>query len=97
MLRCKKMKKDLTSWNPLLTLAGKRYYDGCRMRQRRHAARVRQSTATKEITIMQKNLKKLTILHSNDLHGDFLAEQVDKKLVGGLSSLSGYVNKVRSE
>ena len=46
---------------------------------------------------MQKNLKKLTILHSNDLHGDFLAEQVDEKLVGGVSRLSGYVNKVRSE
>ena len=29
-----------------------------------------------------KNLKKLTILHSNDMHGDFLAEQVDEKLVG---------------
>ena len=46
---------------------------------------------------MKKNLKKLTILHSNDLHGDFLAEQVDEKLVGGVSRLSGYVNKVRSE
>ena len=44
-----------------------------------------------------KNLKKLTILHSNDLHGDFLAEQVDEKLVGGASRLSGYVNKVRNE
>lgn len=44
-----------------------------------------------------KNLKKLTILHSNDLHGDFLAEQVDEKLIGGVSRLSGYVNKVRSE
>ena len=44
-----------------------------------------------------KNLKKLTILHSNDLHGDFLAEQVDEKLVGGVSRLSGYVNKVRNE
>ena len=53
--------------------------------------------SNERLTIMQKNLKKLTILHSNDLHGDFLAEQVDKKLVGGLSSLSGYVNKVRSE
>ena len=31
-----------------------------------------------------KNLKKLTILHSNDLHGDFLAEQVDQTLVGGV-------------
>ena len=44
-----------------------------------------------------KNLKKLTILHSNDLHGDFLAEQVDENLVGGVSRLSGYVNKVRNE
>ncbi|MER2236098.1 MAG: metallophosphoesterase, partial [Candidatus Limivicinus sp.] len=43
------------------------------------------------------NLKKLVILHSNDLHGDFTAEQVDEKLVGGVSRLSGYVNKVRSE
>ena len=26
-----------------------------------------------------KNLKKLTLLHSNDLHGDFLAERIDNK------------------
>ena len=44
-----------------------------------------------------KNLKKLTILHSNDLHGDFLDEKIDDKLVGGVSRLSGYVNKVRDE
>ena len=44
-----------------------------------------------------KHLKKLTILHSNDMHGDFLAEQIDENLVGGVSLLSGYVNKVRSE
>ena len=44
-----------------------------------------------------KNLKKLTLLHSNDLHGDFLAEKVDDKLIGGVSCLSGYVNKVRNE
>ena len=44
-----------------------------------------------------KNLKKLTLLHSNDLHGDFTAEQVDEKLVGGVSLLSGYVNMVRNE
>ena len=30
-----------------------------------------------------KHTKKIVILHSNDLHGDFLAEQVDEKLVGG--------------
>lgn len=41
--------------------------------------------------------KKLVILHSNDMHGDFMAEEVDSRLVGGVSRLSGYVNKVRSE
>lgn len=46
---------------------------------------------------MEKHTKKLTILHSNDLHGDFMAEQVDDKLVGGVSMLSGYVSKVRRE
>ncbi|MGB4626777.1 MAG: metallophosphatase, partial [Erysipelotrichaceae bacterium] len=44
-----------------------------------------------------KNIKKLTILHSNDLHGDFLAERIDEKLVGGISLLSGYVNQTREE
>ena len=43
------------------------------------------------------NIKKLTLLHSNDMHGDFLAEKIDDKLVGGVSMLSGYLNKVRSE
>lgn len=46
---------------------------------------------------MEKNIKKLTILHSNDLHGDFLAEQIDEKLVGGVAMLSGYINRVRAE
>ena len=44
-----------------------------------------------------KHLKKLTLLHSNDLHGDFLVEKVDNKLIGGVSMLSGYVNKARRE
>lgn len=44
-----------------------------------------------------KDLRKLTILHSNDLHGDFLAKETDEKLLGGLSMLSGYINKVREE
>lgn len=43
------------------------------------------------------NLKKLTILHSNDLHGDFMAKEVDKELLGGISMLSGYIDKVRHE
>ena len=43
------------------------------------------------------NIKKLTILHSNDMHGDFLPKIVDGKETGGLARLAGYVNKVRSE
>lgn len=43
--------------------------------------------------------KKFTILHSNDMHGDFLAEVAGEKgnLIGGLALLSGYINKVRKE
>ncbi len=43
--------------------------------------------------------KKFTILHSNDMHGDFLAEVNAGKgdLIGGLALLSGYINKVRKE
>ena len=44
-----------------------------------------------------ERFKKLTLLHSNDLHGDFLSENIDKKLVGGVSRLSGYVSKVREK
>ncbi len=41
--------------------------------------------------------KKLTLLHSNDMHGDFLSEDTDGKLIGGVSLLSGYINKTRAE
>jgi 5'-nucleotidase/UDP-sugar diphosphatase len=43
--------------------------------------------------------KKFIILHSNDMHGDFFAEVSGKKgkLIGGLSLLSGYINRVRKE
>ncbi len=44
-----------------------------------------------------KDIKKLTLLHSNDMHGDFLTEDVNGILVGGIALLSGYVQKVRSE
>ena len=64
-------------------------------------------TVEKKAIINKKNLhnitnivnryKKLVLLHSNDMHGDFLAEDVDDKLVGGVSMLSGYINKVREE
>lgn len=45
------------------------------------------------------NTRKFTILHSNDMHGDFLAESAKDKeeLIGGLALLSGYINKVREE
>ena len=43
------------------------------------------------------DLRKLTILHSNDIHGDFLAEQVDNQYVGGVAMLSDYVSRVRTE
>ena len=42
------------------------------------------------------NTRKFTILHSNDMHGDFFGQQREK-LVGGLALLSGYINKVRAE
>jgi len=46
-----------------------------------------------------RTTKKFTILHSNDMHGDFLAEVKGKEgtLIGGLALLSGYINKVRQE
>lgn len=44
-------------------------------------------------------MKRITILHSNDMHGDFLAESRGNSgvVTGGLALLSGYVNKVRLE
>lgn len=44
-----------------------------------------------------KTIKQLTILHSNDMHGDFLQEKINKIDVGGVSMLSGYVSRVRQE
>ncbi len=41
--------------------------------------------------------KKLVLLHSNDMHGDFMAQSVDESLVGGVAMLSGYINKVKEE
>lgn len=46
-----------------------------------------------------QRFKRFTILHSNDMHGDFLAE-VDHgngEMIGGLSLLSGYINQVRGQ
>ena len=44
-----------------------------------------------------KHLKTLTLPPSNAIHGVFIAENIDSKLVGGVSLLCGYVNKVRAE
>ncbi len=45
------------------------------------------------------NTTKFIVLHSNDIHGDFLAEVRAGKteMIGGLALLSGYINKVRHE
>lgn len=43
------------------------------------------------------NLKKLTLLHSNDLHSDFTCEVVEDKVIGGISFLSGYINETRQK
>ena len=43
-------------------------------------------------------IKKLTLLHSNDIHGDFLPKTDPGGIsTGGLARLSGYVRKVRAE
>ncbi len=48
---------------------------------------------------MKPKTQKFTILHSNDMHGDFLAEvkEGSGELIGGLGLLSGYISKVREE
>ena len=45
----------------------------------------------------RKRFRKITLLHSNDMHGDFMADEIDSRLVGGVSMLSGYLQKVRRE
>ncbi len=42
-------------------------------------------------------MKKLTLLHSNDMHGDFFESNIDGRMCGGISRLGGYVEKVREE
>lgn len=48
---------------------------------------------------MKNKKQNFTILHSNDMHGDFLAEVKEGggHLIGGLGLLSGYLNRVREE
>ena len=42
-------------------------------------------------------IEKLVLLHSNDMHGDFLAESKDGNDEGGVSLLSGYIKEVREK
>ena len=42
-------------------------------------------------------MKHITLLHNNDMHGDFLPEEKDGKMVGGLPLLSGYLSKMRAK
>ena len=41
--------------------------------------------------------RELTILHSNDLLGDFFSKEGAEGLIGGVSMLSGYIQQVRRE
>ncbi|MBQ6367900.1 MAG: bifunctional metallophosphatase/5'-nucleotidase [Erysipelotrichaceae bacterium] len=42
-------------------------------------------------------VQKLTLLHSNDMHGAFLPKEVSGRMSGGLPLLSGYIKKTRKE
>ncbi|MCL2495010.1 MAG: bifunctional metallophosphatase/5'-nucleotidase [Oscillospiraceae bacterium] len=46
---------------------------------------------------MAERYRPLTLLHSNDLHGDFMSGEENEQLLGGISMLSGYVAKVKAE
>ncbi|MCQ2554095.1 MAG: 5'-nucleotidase C-terminal domain-containing protein [Clostridia bacterium] len=37
----------------------------------------------------------LTLLHINDIHGDFISKKADNRVVGGLALLSGYIKRTR--
>ena len=45
---------------------------------------------------MSDNIK-IKLLHSNDMHGDFLPQEKDGKSTGGVSLLSGFLKKKRAE
>lgn len=48
---------------------------------------------------MKQEALNITLLHSDDMHGDFMAEveEGSGELIGGLGLLSGYISKVRAE
>ncbi|MBR0385765.1 MAG: bifunctional metallophosphatase/5'-nucleotidase, partial [Erysipelotrichaceae bacterium] len=42
-------------------------------------------------------IKKLVLLHNNDMHGAFLPETVDGREVGGIARLAGKINQIRDQ
>ena len=63
---------------------------------RLHLWKNKQKSMARELSGAQR-YRKLTILHSNDIHGDFLPGNVDEELLGGISMLSGYVLDVKKK
>ena len=59
--------------------------------------KLRYNQRNSELNFRSIRMKHLTILHNNDMHGDFLPEEKDGKMVGGLPLLSGYLSKTRAE
>lgn len=45
----------------------------------------------------ERRYRKLTLLHSNDIHGDFFQEENNGNCTGGISALSAYVQRVREQ
>lgn len=43
------------------------------------------------------DIRKLVLLHNNDMHGAFMPETVDGKETGGIARLAGMVNQIRDE
>ena len=43
------------------------------------------------------NTVKLTILHTNDIHGDFTPEEKNGVMSGGIARLAGYINETRDK
>ena len=43
------------------------------------------------------DIRKLTLLHSNDPHGAFESKETDGKQFGGIALLGGYLHQIRKE
>lgn len=56
-----------------------------------------EDTSMKRFSHSASELIKLTLLHSNDIHGDFLPKDENGTVKGGIGRLAGYLDKVRAE